>query len=163
MKLLTLSKGWRLFESVTSQGLICHIEKCHRVSWVDSTAKGTRLNGRRKYLLSTARGANLSRWLAGWLSLAFCCGEGFRSSFCIRVWSSVGPWSCCFCCPSSFCCSMLHQMLVQVYTWKQKTGGDWQVVNFEPSEPKLQSVYSASSITTQNMLKHLFAFVAFLL
>ena len=49
MKLLTLSKGWWLFESTSTQGLICHIKEWHRVSWVDSTAKGTRLNGRRKY------------------------------------------------------------------------------------------------------------------
>ena len=33
-----------------AQGLICHIEERHRVSWVDSMAKGTRLNGRRKYI-----------------------------------------------------------------------------------------------------------------
>ena len=49
MKLLTLSKGWWLFESTSTQELICHIKEWHRVSWVDSTAKGTRLNGRRKY------------------------------------------------------------------------------------------------------------------
>ena len=49
MKLLTLSKSWCLFESTSTQGLICHIKEWHRVSWVDSTAKGTRLNGRRKY------------------------------------------------------------------------------------------------------------------
>ena len=49
LKLLTLSKGWCLFESTSTQGLICHIKEWHRVSWVDSTAKGTRLNGRRKY------------------------------------------------------------------------------------------------------------------
>ena len=53
MKLLTLSKGWCLFESTSTQGLICHIEECHRVSWVDFTAKGTRLNGRRKYFGDT--------------------------------------------------------------------------------------------------------------
>ena len=55
MKLLTLSKGWCLFEFRSSLGLICNIEECQRVSWVDSTGKGTTLNGRRKYLSTSYR------------------------------------------------------------------------------------------------------------
>ena len=53
MKLFTLSKGWWLFEFTSTQGLTCHIKEWRRVSRVDSTAKGTRLNGRRKYINST--------------------------------------------------------------------------------------------------------------
>ena len=59
MKLLTLSKGWWLFESTSTQGLICHIKEWPRVSWADSTGKGTRLNGRRKYMLNVISGKPL--------------------------------------------------------------------------------------------------------
>ena len=94
MKLLTLSKGWCLFESTSTQGLICHIEECCRVTWVDFTAKGTRLNGRRKYNFFKK---NVSWFFSAWRKTCVMTWQQLKRSnnileniFATNYWQLVG-------------------------------------------------------------------------